>query len=448
MNSLVYQLLVSARRSVAVSLTMVLVIGGLEIAPIQVQAESLVGQPIRVPLTVSAFDERSPNFNLSSYASHGIQALKDKPAGEIKSEPKLQNPTYYRLKIGSREILAILDVGKDAENARLYIDLDGRGLLGDATGVAGVDQVKANGGSNNDYAFFKFGPVTLPKNPEAVAGPVEVTFSCSMSKKNVEKMRPYLRLSPQKYVTGKLPLGSGEYTVAFVDGAFIGKFEPLKLSSTGAQSAIMRARLNGASTMAIDLNKNGMFDWQGEISPLVGMVRIDGKYYNVSVTPDGSEAAFQEAKPQLGVLDTQCPGMELFVVSDQCAALLTPNSDGKWELPVGKYAAGNFVLTRTDEGIKWTLDGAQPGPAMQNVEVKAGTPTLIPLGPPLALTYTVRQVNNSSTGTVSIGMNLTGKSGESYSAGAQKDHRREPEPKFAIQSETGEKLTEGNFQYG
>ena len=261
-------------------------------------------------------------------------------------------------------------------------------------------------------------------------------------------MRPFLRIAPKQFVAGKLRIGSDEYAVAFVDGAYAGRFQPVKPDPSNAQPGMARAQRNGATMMAVDLNKNGVLDWRGEISPLVDLVRIDGKYYHASIAPDGSEAKFQEAKPELGVIDTRCPGTELFVVSDKCAALLTPNADGKWELPVGKYTTQSFVLSQNDGGAKWTLDGSQPSHAMRAFEIQPGTPAVIELGAPLALSYTV--TNNGSTpgATVSIGLNVTGKNGETYSAGAEKDRRREPAPQFTMTSETGENLAQGTFEYG
>ncbi|MCK9589654.1 MAG: hypothetical protein WC076_03380 [Terrimicrobiaceae bacterium] len=75
-------------------------------------------------------------------ASCGTQALPEKPADQIKTEPKLQNPTYYRLRLGGREFLAILDIGRDAERADLDIDFDGRGLFDAIKGTEGIAKGK------------------------------------------------------------------------------------------------------------------------------------------------------------------------------------------------------------------------------------------------------------------------------------------------------------------
>ena len=423
----------------------VVMLGGFANSTLHGESESLVGAPITVPLTVKTHVDGSPDSNWVDSASRGAQGLREKPANRIKSEPKLHNPKYYILPIEGREILAILDVGKDAEKAELYIDFDGKGLFDTAKGIESGDTNK-RATPPSPYAEFQFGPITLPKTAEAVAGPVEVMISCYVEKGivNNKSYMPYLRVTPHKFVVGKLDVGFGERTVAFVDETFKGKFETF---NSGSSDKPENPFSNGATIMGIDLDRNGFLDWSGEIYPLVDLVRIDGKYYRVTIAPDGTQATFQEAKPELSVFDTKCPGMAVFVVSDKCAAMLTANDDGKWELPVGKYAAQSFVLTRNEGSVKWRLDGGQPSPAMQAIEVKSGTPTVLELGPPLLLKYSVGK-RRSSDGSVDIGLNVTGKCGEIYSGGASKEQGMEPKPRFTIKSETGENLAEGAFEYG
>ncbi|MEI6034136.1 MAG: hypothetical protein WCS65_07660 [Verrucomicrobiae bacterium] len=417
-----------------------LLLGGL--AALRGQMESLVGDPISVPLTVNVFEEHSPceSLRYTSDPSWGFaQVLREKPTSEIKSVPNLESPTYFRIPLGNREFLAILDVGKNAEKAALYIDFDGQGQFEAIKGIEGVDQY----GSSSPSANFKFGPVTLPKNEESAASPVEVMVSCYVNKKDATRV-PYLRITPQTFVSGKLPMGSEEYDVAFVDGAFSGKFQAFNPDPSITRSARARDQRFGATRMGIDLDKNGKLEYRKEIFPMVDLVRINEKYYRVSIAPDGSEAKFQEAKPELGVFDSKCPGMEMFVTSDKCAALLAGNADGKWELPPGKYTTQGFVLSLSVGDEKWALEGSQPNQA-RYFEIKAGTPTVLALGPPLTLSYSV---DKTSAGAASIGLKVAGISGETYSAGATKGWSRQPAPQFTITSEAGENLAQGSFEYG
>jgi hypothetical protein len=441
MSSTAFSRLNSSRRPLVVSAALLL--GGL--AVLRGQTEYLVGDPISVPLAVSAFEAHSP-YEYLMYASDPswgyAQALREKPASQIKSVPSLESPRYYRIPLGNREFLAILDVGKEAEKAALYIDFDGQGLFEAIKGIEGVDEYKGRNPAL-PYAKFQFGPITLPKTEETVAGPVEVVVSCNVNKKGPNVV-PYLRIAPQHFVSGKLQMGSGEYAVAFVDGAFAGRYQTFQSDPSVAPPARARDQRFGATRMGLDLDKNGKFDWAKEIFPLVDLVRINEKYYRVSIAPDGSEAKFQEAKPELGVFDTKCPGMEMFVTSDKCAALLPANAEGKWELPPGKYTTRSFGLSRSVGDEKWTLAGSQPNQA-RYFEIKAETPAVLPLGPPFALGYSVDKASGEA---VSIGLKVAGLSGETYAAGATKGQRQEPAPQFTIISEAGDNLAQGSFEYG
>jgi hypothetical protein len=438
MSSTAFSRLNSARRSLLVSAALLL--GGL--AALRGQADSLVGDPISVPLTASAFEKHSPYDYLRFTREWSpAQALREKPDAQIKSVPILESPTYHRIPLGNREFLAILDVGKNAEKAALYIDFDGQGLFEAIKGIEGVDEYKYQ--NSAPYANFKFGPITLPKTEETVAGPVEVVVFCNVNKKGPNAV-PYLRVMPQNFVAGKLRLGSGEYAVAFVDGAFSGRFQTFQPDPSIAPPARARDQRFGATKMGIDLDKNGKLDYRNEIFPLVELVRFNGKYFRVSIAPDGSEAKFQEAKPELGVFNTKCPDMEMSVTSDKCAGLLEANADGKWELPPGKYTTQSFALSRSVGDEKWILDGSQPNQA-RYFEVKVGSPTVLALGTPLALGYSVDKAVGEA---VSIGLKVTGLSGETYAAGAMKVWRREPPPQFTITSEAGDNLAQGSFEYG
>jgi hypothetical protein len=77
--------------------------------------------------------------------------------------------------------------------------------------------------------------------------------------------------------------------------------------------------------------------------------------------------------------------------------------------------------------------------------VKVGSPTVLALGTPLALGYSVDKAVGEA---VSIGLKVTGLSGETYAAGAMKVWRREPPPQFTITSEAGDNLAQGSFEYG
>jgi len=388
------------------------------------------GDPIRVPLKMGVFDERSSCGNLMHQSVRGIAPLQKVPADQIKSTPKLQNPAYCRVKLGDREVLVIMDVESEAQKAKLYIDFEGKGLFETLEPVEGVDRRSGDG----QYANFEFGPVTIPESPASF------TVSCFVRKQPNLQFQSF-QFHPRNYWAGKLPVADGEYSVFFVNGRLGGKFEPAKLAA--GEKAFQKIYQDGATFIGIDFDKNGFLDFQKEVFPLAELMQVEGKYYQVRVADNGSEAQFQEVIPRLGVLDTQCPGLELFVLSEQCATLLAANESGKWELPAGKYIIRDFELHQQEDGVKWRLQGGNPGSA--GFEIKPGEPTVIAFGPPLVLKYSMASRGGDAVG---LDMALQGQAGETYRPKAERLDRRETGPKFTIQNESGEKLSEGYFQYG
>ena len=116
----------------------VVMLGGFANSTLHGESESLVGAPITVPLTVKTHVDGSPDSNWVDSASRGAQGFREKPANRFKSEPKLRNPKYYSLSIGGREYLAILNIGRDAGKAELYIDFGGQGAFDASIGIKGV----------------------------------------------------------------------------------------------------------------------------------------------------------------------------------------------------------------------------------------------------------------------------------------------------------------------
>ena len=249
-------LLSSPRRHLIVFAVVAAMLGGPVNPLLFGEPESLVGEPITVPLTVKTFAKDSPESNLVDSASRGAQGFREKPANRFKSEPKLRNPKYYSLSIGGREYLAILNIGRDAGKAELYIDFGGQGAFDASIGIEGVaPNLRAD---SPYYADFVFGPITIPKTDEMVTDPVEMMISCSVRKglENNASYTPYLRISPHKFVVGKLNIGSGERMVAFVDGTCKGRFETFKPNPSDRLPLVQRFR-DGATVIAVDLNKNG-----------------------------------------------------------------------------------------------------------------------------------------------------------------------------------------------
>lgn len=97
-------------------------------------------------------------------------------------------------------------------------------------------------------------------------------------------------------------------------------------------------------------------------------------------------------------------------------------------------------LSVTDEiGDKWILDLVK-GQQFSGANMNDRKP-----GPPLLVSTNIMKIDNSR---LSVGIEVKGRAGERYIAGALKNGKREPEPQFIIIDEKARILAKGKFEYG
>ncbi len=90
------------------------------------------------------------------------------------------------------------------------------------------------------------------------------------------------------------------------------------------------------------------------------------------------------------------------------------------------------------------MGASWPAGKLRSFTVKADETASIPVGPPL-----ISDLSFSGNSTMqSIGFELKGGGGESYSAGAERRGVMQPAPAFVILDENGKRLASGSFQYG
>jgi len=400
----------------------------------------LQAELIRVPLSKRTLDWRASERGehsdpaLSRVAQLPSKELWTAPEERIKGAPKFHDPVYYILAAGGRGFFAVMDVTDDLKKAALYIDFAGTGEFDKIKPFIATDpKWKENANSAN----FTFEPVIFPPVPGAAGAPTDAMINCRVSKHS--KAGPYMLWRPNSCVSGTFqpPIGTPR-TVAFVNNAYTGNFEK-----------------SGTTWMAVSRYYDGTFSEDWDISPLLEMVRINGKFYHVKLALDGSEAEFQETALPMGVLDTQSTDTRLLVMSDQCVAMLDSNFvntrdnsslSSKWELPAGHYTIVHYTLERLTQvenrphtwEYKGTLRG--DGGIQASFEIKPGATTVRTMGEALKLSYAVRA---GATDEVLIKLKpLIGKGGESY------DLNGSHAPTLTILDEKGEKLASGKFEFG
>jgi hypothetical protein len=278
--------------------------------------------------------------------------------------------------------------------------------------------------------FLDFGVVTI-KDPHAQDGSVRTFSVQAYAQGNTVH---YLYVGPAGYRSGEIKVGDKTYAVAVVDKNLNGRFDDTLPNG-------------GYDLLALDSDHNGAFDLGGqEVMPLGKMIRLNGAYLTLKVKADGSAVSVEEADGtlELGTLDVGSPQVWLSVTSDLGAFRLNA-SDGTWQLPVGTYQIAGLGLAAKDkEGADWTMQCLRPPQDKRQFEIRKGETTSITLGPSLVVASDV----TPERGGVSVGVTVTGRSGELYLAGAVKAGTQQGPPTVKILDEKGTVLASGAVTYG
>ena len=331
------------------------------------------------------------------------------------------NRKYFRVPLGGKDLLAVLEMSSPL---KLYVDL---ARTGDLSAVAPLV-----GTAKGDEC--RFGPIDVPVGDGKTAATVKVEF------RSLDNNQ-FLGGRAVGYMAGDVKLDGQTYRVAVLDGDLNGRYE----NAFGADGKTVPE--GRADVIAIDLNEDGKFSLDGDVEgimPLVNAVRVKDAYYRVHVVPDGSSIKFEKYEPKMGTLDLGIAA-SLRALSDTGMHNLG-GSDGKWQLPEGKYICEGLSITKTDaDGKEWRLAGLDVGP-LKNFEIRGGETTAIKIGPPLALK--VDAVGPPSGGEIVLSLALAGKAGETYFLGLRQGATRSSPPKVKVLDASGNVLAEGNSEFG
>jgi hypothetical protein len=250
----------------------------------------------------------------------------------------------------------------------------------------------------------------------------------------------YLIIGPAGCCRGTVELGGKAYAVALVDRNLNGRFDDA-FSGTFTLS----------DSLAVDLDGNGTFDRPRatqrplEVDMLAKRRRVGDAFYDISVAPDGTKAAFKRVEPGYGTLDLGVPGMAWEAYSDYGRCQGVTAEDGTVRLPAGRYQVIRLTLVKKDDaGTEWKLTMNGPPKALAPAVVGPDATARVALGEPLVAEVDARK----RSATVELTLRLRGQAGERYAAGILKGRGRPLPPEFEILSEDDKVLETGKFEYG
>jgi hypothetical protein len=383
-----------------------------------------------------------PGSSLIGLAYQILEPLSGRPEGVRDLPTGFNEPCYYQIKCGDRQIPAVIDLSK---RLKLCLDTNGDGSFSQERCLTAT-RVRA---SKAGTGYWLFGPVSLVSED----GPSKAESRFYVISYGPDAPRSML-LYPASYKTGKLSLGGRALRVALVDVDHDGRFR-----STLSLPLGTRWRAPGCDLFALDLTQDGKFEFslvgQSEVMPLGRMVPVGGAYYAIDIAADGMSLALSKAEPQFGSLVIEPNDTSAFLRLWSDAADQYLPGGRQWQIPAGRYKAIHAVIERRDpSGDVWTFWSnvsqsseygyVRVGP-LDFFEIRPGETTSIRIGPPFVVKAVVQQ---TSQGSVLIDAVLKGSAGEEYLMNFQRNHRRPPERAFKIIDEEGNVLVADTFKYG
>ena len=353
-----------------------------------------------------------------------------KPA-QLKDLPKNKSGrfSYYLAKIADRDIPVVVDRTK---RVRLYMDTDGDGYLSDEKRFISKAVKRRLFGSVDHY---KFGPISVEfdKPDGKYAKRIYVIIHNNLDNRHI---------CPADYRKGKVLLGQNIYDVAVVDGDFDGKYGKI------LSLPIKNISRPGCDSFAIDLNRDGIFDFNyylhSEVMPLSRMVRVGNSYYSINIAADGTSLELNKIQPEFGTLDLGNANVKLKLWSDAAQQYIS-NLKNNGPIPAGKYEARFIEWNQIDSEKKaWTFTCYGNTGALRDFEITENKTTSFKIGPPFQIKTTAQKIRE----TVNIGFKLVGQTGEEYRHGFKRNGIRVSPPVLRITDESDKVVYSGMFKYG
>ena len=353
-----------------------------------------------------------------------------KPA-QLKDLPKNKSGrfSYYLAKIADRDIPVVVDRTK---RVRLYMDTDGDGYLSDEKRFISKAVKRRLFGSVDHY---KFGPISVEfdKPDGKYAKRIYVITRNNLDNRHI---------CPADYRKGKVLLDQNIYDVAVVDGDFDGKYGKI------LSLPIKNISRPGCDSFAIDLNRDGIFDFNyylhSEVMPLSRMVRIGNSYYSINIAADGTSLELNKIQPEFGTLDLGNANVKLKLWSDAAQQYIS-NLKNNGPIPAGKYEARFIEWNQIDSEKKaWTFTCYGNTGALRDFEITENKTTSFKIGPPFQIKTTAQKIRE----TVNIGFKLVGQTGEEYRHGFKRNGIRVSPPVLRITDESDKVVYSGMFKYG
>lgn len=194
------------------------------------------------------------------------------------------------------------------------------------------------------------------------------------------------------------------------------------LNSNGLFNEPPKAGRYTGDRQYIDLNGDGLFDTfmissreaQDEDFPYGQPLCVDGKWYTLTASADGSYVQVASAESLIGTIEAKEPFAHITLRSDH-QLLAVDLSDGPVRMLSGRYRIEGMVLEAKDgSGDTWRMEGNPGG----ELTVRSGRTTRLDYGPPIRTT--VEPAPTQDPGIVELSLSISGAKGEGYGCPTKK----------------------------
>lgn len=257
-------------------------------------------------------------------------------------------------------------------------------------------------------------------------------FPYTDGKNPVEKIHANLRNS--SYYTGEAVFDGKTLRVALADLNSNGLFNDPEVDGTFKGDRFF-----------IDLNDNDSFKddrgWDASPGyPYGGYTKIAGRWYEIIASPDGSQVRIASAAPSLGLVEAPAVVASATLRSESQPCTLDFSAG-----PASGIAGAYRVRSITLRGGFWQTTAWFPEGSRPAVTIREGeTVKLDGVGPPLRIEPTVSRGEES--GTLEIGLEVTGRAGEKY--GWPRGNGLGVKPGIKVRDEAGHVIFSVNLEYG
>jgi hypothetical protein len=342
----------------------------------------------------------------------------------------------------------------------LYWDSNRNGDLTDETPIK-AEPIREGDYYADSYIRRNFPPLTFPVEIENATFEYACTFGihCQFDSRTHQLLYMSASLQSGCYREGEIVAGGKKHRLVVLDFNSDGRFD------NRAQSVQYRSGPNAPEYIGIsdgdmllidpDLKNTESFSYDSigrdDRQPLARLLPIEGKFYELKVSPSGDTVTLTPYTGEMGLLSNPNPKFRALVVHPELGVVkATGGAQQGAPVPAGTWKMVEYVIAippSEGAGGSTYIQANAPG-NYPEVEVRAGKIAKLPFGPPYhGETYLGRVRNENQGRMASLQMQLMGSMGETCNNVVIDGKRPEP-PSFVIATSRGKIVERGQFEYG